>query len=102
MGEKLQEHTSLKSDTKIMMLIMGVLAVEVMPLTARMLGIFGGPFSPFAWIITFLGWMIVYVVITVGFGAAILTRLGTRPKEVKPATVAVNASRTDSHQTSSG
>ena len=101
-GEKIQEHTSLKPDTKIMILVMGILAVELVPLAARVLGIFGGPFSPFAWIITFLGWMIVYVVITVGFGASILTRLGTRPKEMKPAPVAVNATKTNSNEKPSG
>ncbi len=101
-GEKLQEHTSLKPDTKIMILVIGILAVEVVPLMARVLGVFGGPFSPFAWIVTFLGWVIVYVVITVGFGASILTRLGTRPKEIKPATVAVNATKADSDEKPSG
>ena len=97
-GEKLQEHTSLKPDTKIMILVIGILAVELVPLLARVLGIFGGPFSPFAWIITFLGWMIGYVVITVGLGAAVLTRLGTRPKDISPAPVAVSATETDSNE----
>jgi hypothetical protein len=97
-GEKLQEHTSLRSETKIMILVIGILAVEVVPLAARAMRIFGDIFSPFAWILTFLGMLIVYVVITVGFGAAILTRLGTRPKEMKPAPVAVNATKTDSNE----
>ena len=94
-GEKLQEHTSLKPDTKIMILVIGILAVELVPLLARVLGFFGGPFSPLGWIIAFVGWMIGYVVITVGLGASILTRLGTRPKEVSPATATVNPAKTD-------
>ena len=97
-GEKLQEHTSLKSETKIMILVIGILAVEVVPLAARAMRIFGDVFSPFAWFLTFIGALIIYVVITVGFGAAILTRLGTRPKEIQPATVAVNANKTDSNE----
>lgn len=97
-GEKLQEHTSLKPDTRIMTLVIGILAVELVSLTARVMRIFGDIFSPFAWILTFLGVLIVYVVITVGFGASILTRLGTRPKEMKPAPIAVNAIKTDSNQ----
>lgn len=84
-GEKLQEHTSLKPETKIMILVIGILAVELVPLLARVLGVFGGPFSPLGWIVAVIGWMIGYVVITVGLGASILTRLGTRPKEVAPA-----------------
>ena len=101
-GEKLQEHTSLKPETKIMMLVMGILAVELVPLVARTIGVFGGPFSPFMWIFSIVGWLIAYVVITVGFGAAILSRLGTRPKDTSPATAAVNATKTDSNEKPSG
>ncbi|MGB7061796.1 MAG: hypothetical protein WBF13_05515 [Candidatus Zixiibacteriota bacterium] len=97
-GEKLQEHTSLKPDTKIMILVIGILAVELVPLLARVLGFFGGPFSPLGWIIAFVGWMIGYVVITVGLGASILTRLGTRPKEASPATATVGPAKTDADE----
>jgi hypothetical protein len=95
-GEKLQEHTSLRPDTRIMMLVMGILAVELVPLVARTVGVFGGVFSPFALIISIVGWIIGYVVITIGFGAAILTRLGTRPKDVSPAPAVANAAKSDS------
>ena len=94
-GEKLQEHTSLKPDTKIMILVIGILAVELVPLLARVLGFFGGPFSPLGWVVAFIGWMIGYVVITVGLGASILTRLGTRPKEVSPAAATVAPANSD-------
>ncbi len=97
-GEKLQEHTSLRSETKIMILVIGILAVEVVPLAARAMRIFGDIFSPLTWILTFLGALIIYVVITVGFGASILTRLGTRPKEMKPVPVTVNATKTDTDE----
>ena len=94
-GEKLQEHTSLKPDTRIMILVIGILAVELVPLLARVMGFFGGPFSPLGWIVALIGWMIGYVVITVGLGASILTRLGTRPKEVSPATATVAPTKAD-------
>jgi hypothetical protein len=94
-GEKLQEHTSLKPDTKIMILVIGILAVELVPLLARVMGFFGSPFTPLGWIVAIIGWMIGYVVITVGLGASILTRLGTRPKEVGPATAAVAPGNTE-------
>jgi hypothetical protein len=97
-GEKLQEHTSLKPETKIMVLVVGILAVELVPLVARTIGIFGGPFSPLALIFSIIGWLIAYVVITVGFGAAILSRLGTRPKDVSAAAASANATSSDSKQ----
>ncbi len=100
-GEKLQEQTSLKPETKIMILVIGILAVELVPLAARVLGIFGGPFSPLALIITLIGWIIGYVVITVGLGASILTRLGTRPRDLTPAAAVVKTSKTDTNEKSS-
>jgi hypothetical protein len=86
-GEKIGEHTSLKPDTRIMTVVIGVLAVELIPLAARVVGMFGGLFSPLAFITALIGWVIVYVVITVGFGAAVLTRLGTRPKDTASVSV---------------
>jgi hypothetical protein len=80
-GEKLKDRTSLKPETPIMTLVIGILAVEAILLLARVIGILGHPLTPISWILTFFGWAFWYVVITTGFGAAILTRLGTRPKE---------------------
>ena len=80
-GEKLKDRTSLKPGTPIMTLVIGILAVEAILLLARVIGILGHPFTPISWILTFFGWAFWFVVITVGFGAAILTRLGTRPKD---------------------
>jgi hypothetical protein len=82
-GEKLREGTSLKPDTPMMTLVIGILAVESVLLLARVVGIFGHFLFGFSWILTFIGWTIWYVAVTVGFGASILTRLGTRPQELK-------------------
>ena len=82
-GEKLREGTSVKPETPMMTLVIGILAVECVLLLARVVGVFGHFIFPFSWILTFIGWMIWYVAVTVGFGACILSRLGTRPKEVK-------------------
>jgi uncharacterized membrane protein len=92
-GEKLKESTSLKPETPLMTVVIGILAVESVLLLARVVGIFGGLLSPFSWILTFFGWAIWYLVVTVGFGAAILTRLGTRPKEMSLATAPTNATK---------
>ena len=80
-GEKLKDRTSLKPQTPLMTLIVGILAIEAILLAARLIGILGHPLAPLSWILTFVGWAFWYVVVTTGFGAAILTRLGTRPKE---------------------
>ena len=82
-GEKLREGTNLKPETPMMTLVIGILAVECVLFLARVVGVFGYWLFGFSWILTFIGWMIWYVAVTVGFGACILTRLGTRPKEVK-------------------
>jgi len=81
-GERLKSRTSLKPETPVMTLIMGVLAVEAVLLFARILGIIGHFLFPISLILTLLGWAIWYVAVTAGFGAAILTRLGTRPKDM--------------------
>jgi len=100
-GEKLREGASLKAETPMMTLVIGILAVESVLLLARVVGIFGHFIFPFSWILTFIGWTIWYVAITVGFGACILTRLGTRPKEAKLAEASTDQSNsTDSKKTS--
>ena len=80
-GEKLKQNTNLKPQTQMLTLALGILAVEFMSLFANFLRIFCGLFSPLCVIFAILGFMITYVVFTIGFGGAILTLLGTRPKD---------------------
>jgi len=80
-GEKLKQNTNLKPQTQMMTLALGILAVEFFSLFSSFLKVFWGFFSPFALIFTIIGFLITYVVVTIGFGAAILTFLGTRPKD---------------------
>ncbi len=101
-GEKLREGTSLKPESPMMTLVIGILAVESVLLLARVVGIFGHFLFAFSWILTFVGWMIWYVAITVGFGASILTRLGTRPKEVKLAGASTSPSNFTANEKTSG
>ncbi|MCJ7508948.1 MAG: polymer-forming cytoskeletal protein [candidate division Zixibacteria bacterium] len=84
LGNKLKEKTSIKPETPMMTLIVGVLAVEVVLLFARLIGIIGGPLVVLACIMAILGWVIFGVIITIGLGAGLLTRFGTRPKDAKP------------------
>lgn len=101
-GEKFRESTSPIPESPMMTLVIGILAVESVLLLARVVGIFGHFLFAFSWILTFIGWMIWYVAITVGFGASILTRLGTRPKEVKLAPSPANPSNFTTSEKTSG
>ncbi len=85
-GEKLKQNTNIKPQTQMLTLALGILAVEFLSLFASFLKIFCGFFSALCLIFCILGFMITYIVFTVGFGGALLTLLGTRPKE-KPVPV---------------
>jgi len=80
-GEKLKQNTNLKPQTQMMTLALGILAVEFFSLFSSFLKVFWGLFSPLAFVFAILGFLITYVVVTIGFGGAILTILGTRPKD---------------------
>ena len=82
-GEKIKEKTSLKPETPLMTLIFGVLSVEAILLLARVVGIFGWSLTALSVILTIFGFTVLGVIITVGLGAGLLTRFGTRPKDVK-------------------
>lgn len=83
LGNRIKENTSLKPETPMMTLLVGVLSVEAVLLFAQLIGIFGGPLVVLEVIITVLGWVIFGIIVTVGLGAGLLTRFGTRPKDVK-------------------
>ena len=51
---------------------------------ARVIGIASGILSPLSLIIGIFGLVILWVIVTVGLGAGLLTRFGTRPKDVIP------------------
>jgi hypothetical protein len=80
-GEKLKESTNLKPQTQLATLALGILAVESFSIFSSFLKMFWGFFSPLALILGIIGFLIIYVVFTIGFGGAIQTLLGTRPKE---------------------
>jgi uncharacterized membrane protein YccF (DUF307 family) len=82
-GEKIKENTNLKPATPMLTLIVGVIAIQLASLLGKFFGIFGGPFSPLGWILVVVGAIIVAITGITGFGAAVMTRLGTHPKEAK-------------------
>lgn len=79
-GEKLKQTTNIKPSTPLLTLFAGILAVELIPLVGRILGLAGGPSITLSWILVICYWVIIYVILTVGFGAVLLSRFGTRPK----------------------
>jgi hypothetical protein len=94
-GEKLRESTGLKLQKPIMTLVVGMFAVYLYLLLSGGVRVFLYHLSPFPfnWIGALLGWVILLAPIAIGLGAAILTRLGTRPKEANLAAVPVNVTK---------
>jgi hypothetical protein len=80
-GEKFKENTNIKPQTALMTLLLGIIVVELIPLFARIIGIAGDPGSAVGLILVIIYWALIYLILTIGFGAVILTRFGTRPKE---------------------
>jgi len=80
-GEKFKENTNIKPKTALMTLLLGIIVVELIPLFARIIGIAGDPGSVVGLILVIIYWALIYLILTIGFGAVILTRFGTRPRE---------------------
>jgi hypothetical protein len=57
-------------------LMLGVVAIQMLSLIARLVGSAGGPLWFFALIFGLAGWFVRFVAWTSGFGAALLTQLG--------------------------
>lgn len=87
-GEKIAENTSLPLKTPLAKTVGGVAALQIFAyLTIVFIwpaghGSSGGAFRLVTLIMFVLSAIVGYVVITLGSGAVILTRFGTRPKEV--------------------
>lgn len=65
-------------DNPYLAVVIGVGLIMLVSFFASVLGIPGGPLKVFAIILGILGFIIQYVAWTVGFGALLLTRFGTR------------------------
>ena len=67
-------------------LVVGVVLVSAVTLLARLIGLLPVPLWPIPGVIAFIGFLIEYFVWTIGLGAALLTRFGTRGTLLPPAT----------------
>jgi len=90
LGEKIHENTGLKFPTALGKTLAGLMALQIVPLLAVVfawgssLSLFGGSFRVLAFTLIVLSIIIGYVVVTIGTGAVVMTRFGTRPKELLP------------------
>lgn len=66
-------------------LAVGVVLVAAVTLLARLLALLPVPLWPITWVVALAGFLIEYVVWTMGLGAALLTRFGTRGASPPPA-----------------
>jgi hypothetical protein len=63
---------------------MGIFLLQALAIISAIVRLPGGPIAVFGWVIAFIGWAVIYVAATVGLGAVITTRFGTRvPKPVE-------------------
>ena len=60
-------------------LVVGILILEGLKLVSALVRLPGGFLGMIGWVIAFIGWAVIYVAATVGLGAVIMTRFGTRP-----------------------
>jgi hypothetical protein len=84
-GEKFKENTNIKPKTPLMTVLLGIIVVELIPIFARIIGVAGEPGSAVGLVFVIIYWALIYLILTIGFGAVILTRFGVRPKEAKVA-----------------
>jgi hypothetical protein len=78
-GKRLVHGLSWKVAGPLGLATLGFLLLIVFFLVGRVIGMPGGVFSVLGWMLIGLGWLISYCALTVGFGAALYTRFGTKP-----------------------
>ncbi len=86
-GEKIDENTGLKFPTPLGKTLVGLFALQLIPILAVIFSwgtgfrLLGGSFRMLAFSMVILSVIIGYVVVTMGTGAVVMTRYGTRPKD---------------------
>jgi len=86
LGEKVADNTGFHLPTQLGKTIAGVAAVLLIVVFGALLVLtFHAPLSVAGWIIFGIGHAIVFIAITTGLGAVVLTRFGTRPKKAPAA-----------------
>lgn len=82
-GLKIKQNTNIKPQTPLLTVFVGIIAVELISIIGILTGIFGGGLSPLSGVLTFVYLVIIFIILTTGLGSVVLTRFGTRPKEIE-------------------
>jgi hypothetical protein len=78
-GRRLTQGLNWKITAPLGLATLGYLLLILFFILARLLFIPGGVLTVFAVMLLVLGWLILYCALTVGFGACLYTRFGTKP-----------------------
>jgi len=65
-------------------IVVGMLILEALKIVSALVRLPGGVLGMMGWVIAFVGWAVIYVAATVGLGAVVMTRFGTRPAAPVP------------------
>lgn len=79
LGRRLSQGLNWKGSSVLGLVSLGYLLLVICFILGRLLIIPGGVFTVFGVMLLILGWMIIYCALTVGFGACLYTRFGTKP-----------------------
>ncbi len=61
---------------------MGILLLQALAIISAIVRLPGGPIAIIGWVIAFIAWAVIYVAGTVGLGAVVMTRFGTRAHQL--------------------
>ncbi|OGC78143.1 MAG: hypothetical protein A2Z27_01445 [candidate division Zixibacteria bacterium RBG_16_50_21] len=103
LGEKIKYNTRVTASSPTATVVLGTMAIFSLVLFWAILD-FGGDWVPFLGgfhmvLLLLLAFAMFYLFATAGFGAAIMTRLGTRPKDVVPNPAVPPQATTSAHAT---
>ena len=78
LGRIFIERINLKNISPLTTVVFGVILIELISLLGRLIGLGGGLFSGMGIFVGILGFLVTYIAWTLGLGAVILSRFGTR------------------------
>lgn len=67
--------------SKYASLVLGIILLQALIIIGGVVGLPGGAISAVGYVVSLIGWAIIYVASTVGLGAVVMSRFGTRPVE---------------------
>ncbi len=79
-GSWAQERFGLTPPNRLVTVLLGLVAIWLLTMVGHVVALGGWPVWGLAAIFAVVGFLVEYVAWTVGFGAALLTRFGTRPR----------------------